>query len=284
VTVQGTSDIVIGDDLTVTGDITGGTVTSTGTLTAGGGNLTFNGSTLAVTGAATVSTTLGVTGATTLSGGATVATGQALTVNGVSYDYETEGIKQAAPNAGGRSIGSRVTNVLNSVAVTGALQADNLRSRNAQVTSAVDIGGVLTIGSGGAITHTDYALSGSKALTGGSATTFVSVAVPSSGYASGMIQYSIIATDATDFQTQTGLLFVAAVNKGGSVSYKLSDNLIGADAQSAATTGITNVFTAAEDVSNVLAIKATAASDLTETTLTIYYRVLQVYANAITAA
>ena len=47
------------------------TGTGTSAITAEG-NLTFNGSTLAVTGAATVSTTLGVTGATTLSGGATI--------------------------------------------------------------------------------------------------------------------------------------------------------------------------------------------------------------------
>jgi hypothetical protein len=53
----------------------------------GEANLTFDGSTLAVTGAATVSTTLGVTGATTLSGGATVnglLTAGSLTTNEIT--------------------------------------------------------------------------------------------------------------------------------------------------------------------------------------------------------
>ena len=50
-------------------------------------NLTYDGSTLAVTGAATVSTTLGVTGATTLSGGATIlgeVTAGSLTTNTIA--------------------------------------------------------------------------------------------------------------------------------------------------------------------------------------------------------
>ena len=53
----------------------------------GEANLTFNGSTLAVAGAATVSTTLGVTGAATLSGGATVnglLTAGSLTTNEIT--------------------------------------------------------------------------------------------------------------------------------------------------------------------------------------------------------
>ena len=53
----------------------------------GEANLTFDGSTLAVTGAATVSTTLGVTGAATLSGGATVnglLTAGSLTTNEIT--------------------------------------------------------------------------------------------------------------------------------------------------------------------------------------------------------
>jgi hypothetical protein len=61
------------------------------------------------------------------------------------------------------------------------------------------------------------------------------------------------------------------------------DNLIGADDATASTTGITCTFSAAEDVADTLAIKANAVSDLTETTLTIYYEVHCQDPNTITA-
>ena len=73
-TITGITDLAVADGGTGASSLTDNAVlTGTGTsaITAEG-NLTFNGSTLAVTGAATVSTTLGVTGATTLSGGATI--------------------------------------------------------------------------------------------------------------------------------------------------------------------------------------------------------------------
>ena len=73
-TITGITDLAVADGGTGASSLTDNAVlTGTGTsaITAEG-NLSFNGSTLAVTGAATVSTTLGVTGATTLSGGATI--------------------------------------------------------------------------------------------------------------------------------------------------------------------------------------------------------------------
>ena len=73
-TITGITDLAVADGGTGASSLTDNAVlTGTGTsaITAEG-NLSFDGSTLAVTGAATVSTTLGVTGATTLSGGATI--------------------------------------------------------------------------------------------------------------------------------------------------------------------------------------------------------------------
>ena len=69
-TVTGITDITVADGGTGASSLTDNSVlTGTGTspITAEG-NLTFNGSTLGVTGAATISTTLGVTGASTLDG------------------------------------------------------------------------------------------------------------------------------------------------------------------------------------------------------------------------
>ena len=70
----GGTDVAVADGGTGASSLTADAVlTGNGTsaITAEG-NLSFDGSTLAVTGAATISTTLGVSGATTLSGGATV--------------------------------------------------------------------------------------------------------------------------------------------------------------------------------------------------------------------
>ncbi len=73
-TITGITDLAVADGGTGASSLTDNAVlTGTGAsaITAES-NLSFDGSTLAVTGAATISTTLGVTGATTLSGGATV--------------------------------------------------------------------------------------------------------------------------------------------------------------------------------------------------------------------
>jgi hypothetical protein len=66
---------------------------------AGEANLTFDGSTLAVTGATTVSTTLGVTGVATFSGGATLTEGTLTDQATVTWDAATDPVAKVTLGA-----------------------------------------------------------------------------------------------------------------------------------------------------------------------------------------
>lgn len=129
-----------------------------------------------------------------------------------------------------------------------------------------------------------------KALTEGSATTFVTITVPSNSSASGKIQYAIEANDATDYQNRSGELYFSAVNKAGTTTIQLFraqgsttvDNTTDGVAVSAGT--LTNTFTATDGGSGAVQIKANATSSLTQTTLQIRYRVEILNTNTITPA
>lgn len=54
-----------------------------------------------------------------------------------------------------------------------------------------------------------------KTLTKASATAFVQVAVPSNGYVGGIVHYTLISSDGTDYQSRGGSIPFSAVNKGG---------------------------------------------------------------------
>jgi len=252
-------------DFDVVGALTAGTIVSDASIDAIG----------ALTGGTIASdSTLAATGLATFNGGATVAVGQTLTVNSLRYDYDVEGIKAAPENKGGRPIAQKGVNDLESLAVTGAVRGDNVSCRNAQVP------GVLTVNE----------LAGpylfgpkSKALTAATATTFVTLEVDAAGFLSARIPYTIVASDGTDYQVQNGLLFVVAVNKAGTVTTSIRDNILGADLSSEApSTGMTEVFTAVADGTHV-DVKCAATSGMTETLLRIHYRVEQEIPNTVTA-
>ena len=81
-------------------------ITSVDSSTVNGeANLTFDGSTLAVTGAATVSTTLGVTGNATFSGGATLSEGTLSDASTISWDAATDPVAKVTLGAN-RTLGS----------------------------------------------------------------------------------------------------------------------------------------------------------------------------------
>ena len=144
----------------VTGNQSGGTVSATSAaiadLTSGrvvlagtsgeledSGNLTFNGSTLVVTGAATVSTTLGVTGETTLAS----ATVSDLTDNRVVIAGTSGALEDSANLTfdGSTLAVTGAQTISSTLAVTSDLSARNVTGVAATFTSNVVIGGDLSV-------------------------------------------------------------------------------------------------------------------------------------------
>lgn len=114
----------------------------------------------------------------------------------------------------------------------------------------------------------------SKALTGGSATTFLRVAVPqtaAANYGGGSVGYTVYATDGTDSQSLVGKLYFAMVNKAGTEACSIGEVGTPVLAQSSGST-LTCTFTCATASADTVDIAANCASGLTETTFTIEYR------------
>lgn len=284
----------------------------TGSLTlATGENLTMVNGTFTITSgnAVLASGNLSLTSGnlTLTSGDLTITSGDIL-IPGEFDSNDAKGIKHAAENAGGRSISQKVVNILGSLAVVGAAAAETVGCRmlkvwntitartlavegNATVAGTLAVTGTTALTGAATLTATpiitNYSLYGSKTLTGGSATTFATVACPSNGTCAGQIPYTIVADDGTDFQTRSGVLTFAAVNKAGTVTAQIRDNLIGASADSQTALGgivvLHGGWTATEDAANVVYLKCNAASGLTETTFTMYYEVKCQDPNTITA-
>ena len=124
-TITGITDLVVADGGTGASSLTDNSVlTGTGAspITAEG-NLTFSGSTLAVTGAATVSTTLGVTGASTLDG--VTITDNTISTNDSNANLEINANGTGTVNLENLKIGTSGSTV------TTILDEDNLASDSA---------------------------------------------------------------------------------------------------------------------------------------------------------
>ena len=93
------------DAPTLANDSNNRVVTGTGSGLNGEANLTFDGSTLGVTGAATVSTTLGVTGVATFSGGATLTEDTLTDASTITWDASTSPVAKVTLGAN-RTLGS----------------------------------------------------------------------------------------------------------------------------------------------------------------------------------
>lgn len=111
-----------------------------------------------------------------------------------------------------------------------------------------------------------------KTIVDGSATSLFEVAITAGQVASGVIDFSVFASDGTDFQVISGIATYGAVNKAGTitrtVTYATANE---AKAVSAGT--ITLSFTATDDT-NKVTVKLQPTGSLTETTYNVIYNVM----------
>lgn len=119
-----------------------------------------------------------------------------------------------------------------------------------------------------------------KALTETVATAFVRIGVPSGSHTGVTVDYTLVADDATDFQSRAGSLIVAAVNKGGTVTCAITRPDGGTTVNETTDAGVTSAgtlahtFTCAASGNNV-DILDNATSSLTQTTLSLNYQVFK---------
>ena len=107
-----------------------------------------------------------------------------------------------------------------------------------------------------------------KNLTESSATSFVQVACASGAQTGGILHYTIIASDATDYQSRSGSVPFAIVNKAGTETCTIGT---AADAVAVSTGTLTVSFTSDNSPTNAVYLQANAVSSLTQTTLAIRY-------------
>lgn len=181
----------------------------------------------------------------------------------------------------------RTANILAS-GTTQQTYSDRLRLSNAGAqffaTPLPGANDTYQVGTGNALWTTAYlsrSILGSKTktLTESSATGFVDIAVTAGQRISGEVIYEVYAADATDFQTITGRLRYAAVNKAGTTTVTVSE--VGTQTTAVSTGTLTATNTAA-DTTNKITLSCNAVSSLTQTTLEIRYRLDSVSTNTIT--
>jgi hypothetical protein len=109
-------------------------------------------------------------------------------------------------------------------------------------------------------------------LTDGSATAFLDIAIADGDMMGGAIDYTITATDTTDFQSISGSLSWAAVRKAGSPSTYVCDidEHLGTDSTAVSTGTLTDAFTCA-GASDKITLNVDANSSLTTPTVTMRY-------------
>lgn len=125
--------------------------------------------------------------------------------------------------------------------------------------------------------------SGSKVLEDGVATGFVDIAIATGEFLGGNIIYSIYVSGSGDFQSHSGEVSFAAVNKAGTVESDIEEQYLpAAEAEIRTTGGLTDDFTIT-DGANKITINCDAATTLGSPTLTLKYTITMHNLNTITA-
>jgi len=126
-------------------------------------------------------------------------------------------------------------------------------------------------------------VSGSKALTDGSATSFVDIALAAGEMVGGKINYCIYVTNGTDYQVHPGIVTFAAADKAGTLSSDIDEVYLAANETEVKTSGtLTDAFSIV-DGANKISIALNASTSLAGATLTLKYTVSLYSENTITA-
>jgi hypothetical protein len=123
------------------------------------------------------------------------------------------------------------------------------------------------------IASTGKVISGSKALTDGSATGIFEVAIPSNTSAGGTVSYSIKCFDGTDLQNHTGLISFAGVNKAGTVTSDIDEVYLAASETAELTAGTLSDSWTITDGAGKITINLNANTSLTPTSMVLYYTI-----------
>lgn len=106
-----------------------------------------------------------------------------------------------------------------------------------------------------------------KAITGGSANSLATVAVPASAMVGGVIHYLVQASDGTNFQALEGIVTYSAVNAGGTVTGTITE--VAANQAKTVSSGTLTVAWTIVPGTNNVTIKVQPTTSLTATTLNV---------------
>lgn len=110
-----------------------------------------------------------------------------------------------------------------------------------------------------------------KTIVDGSATSLVDVACASGATCGGYLSYNVLASDGTDFQSLSGLVTYAAVNKAGTLTLTITE--VSANQAKAVSSGTLTLAWTFVTGSSKGTIKLTPTGSLTETTYTVVYTI-----------
>jgi hypothetical protein len=120
-------------------------------------------------------------------------------------------------------------------------------------------------------TQTDaLVITSEKTLVDNTATSLFEVSLPSNSVAGGTIEYTVSATDGTDFQAHTGTVWYSACNKSGVYTTAISDES-NADSANISSSGTLSETWSILTGTNKITIQANFNSSLSTPTIKMYY-------------